>query len=126
MPCKCREIRNFVSKFPLGDKFVSLLPKLKDEEIIVPAKNEYEISARRAAVIAEAKTWLKTPFHHMARVKGAGVDCGQLLLAVYHNAGCMPYIETEYYPRDFYLHSGVEWYKTIVEQYADETDKPEP
>lgn len=28
-----------------------------------------------AAIVAEARTWLGTPFHHQGRVKGAGVDC---------------------------------------------------
>lgn len=29
----------------------------------------------RAALIAEARTWLGTPWHHQAAVKGAGCDC---------------------------------------------------
>jgi cell wall-associated NlpC family hydrolase len=29
----------------------------------------------RAAVVAEARSWLGTPFHHQGRVKAAGVDC---------------------------------------------------
>ena len=33
------------------------------------------IGALRAAVVTEAKTWIGTPFHHAARVRGAGVDC---------------------------------------------------
>ncbi len=72
----------------------------------------------RQRVLDEALSWLGTPFHHLQRCKGAGVDCGQFLLGVYHNAGCIPHIETEYYPRDFHLHRNEEWYKTIVEQFA--------
>ncbi len=29
----------------------------------------------RAALIAEARTWIGTPWHHQAAVKGAGCDC---------------------------------------------------
>jgi NlpC/P60 family putative phage cell wall peptidase len=29
----------------------------------------------RAALLAEARTWLGTPWHHQAAVKGAGCDC---------------------------------------------------
>ncbi len=31
--------------------------------------------ATRAEIIAEARTWLGTPYHHQGRVKGVGVDC---------------------------------------------------
>ncbi len=78
----------------------------------------------REAVLIEARTWLKTPFHHLARCKGAGVDCGQFLLEVYHRAECMPYVKTEYYPKDFHLHRDREWYKEIVSTYCIEVDPP--
>jgi cell wall-associated NlpC family hydrolase len=42
---------------------------------------------QRAAVVAEALTWINTPYHHHARVKGVGVDCAQLLCAVYEACG---------------------------------------
>lgn len=51
-----------------------------------------QISRQRAAVIAEARSWVraKTPFHHQARVKGVGVDCLGLVWAVGEKAGVMP------------------------------------
>jgi cell wall-associated NlpC family hydrolase len=36
----------------------------------------------RAAVVREAESWIGTPFHHAARVKGAGIDCLMLLAEV--------------------------------------------
>lgn len=42
---------------------------------------------QRAAVVAEALTWVKTPFVWEACVKGVGVDCGRLPAAVFNNAG---------------------------------------
>jgi cell wall-associated NlpC family hydrolase len=81
----------------------------------------------REAVLKEAREWLGTPFHHFARIKGAGVDCGQFLLAVYERAGAIPHIETPYYPPDFHIHRDTEWYAGIVETWADEiSGPPEP
>jgi NlpC/P60 family putative phage cell wall peptidase len=44
----------------------------------------------RELIIAEARTWDKTPFHHQARVKGAGVDCVGLCIMVGKTLGLVP------------------------------------
>ena len=44
----------------------------------------------RAAVVAEAKAWLGTPYHHRAKLKGVGVDCAQLPIAIYAAVGLNP------------------------------------
>lgn len=36
----------------------------------------------RAEIVAEARSWLGTPFHHQGRVKGVGVDCAGLVVGV--------------------------------------------
>jgi len=83
--------------------------------------------AARRAVIAEAESWLNTPFHHEARVKGAGVDCGQLLIGIYGNLGYMPKdYKMEHYPPDFAMHRDREWYLSIVEEFAKEVPTPLP
>jgi hypothetical protein len=41
------------------------------------------MDAAKRAQVQEALTWLGIPYHHHARVKGVGVDCAQLLCAVY-------------------------------------------
>lgn len=41
----------------------------------------------RNALLAEARTWLGTPYHHHGSVKGVGVNCAQFLFEVGHNAG---------------------------------------
>jgi cell wall-associated NlpC family hydrolase len=63
-----------------------------------------EIAAERARAIAVAETWLGTPWHHEARVKGHGVDCAQILIAVYAEAGLIPDFKTAPYPADWHLH----------------------
>jgi cell wall-associated NlpC family hydrolase len=37
----------------------------------------------RARVVALARTWLGTPYHHQASLRGAGADCLGLLRGVY-------------------------------------------
>ena len=67
----------------------------------------------RAAVVAEAKTWLRTPYHHRARVKGAGVDCGQLPIAVYSAIGLIDDIDPQYV-QDWHLHRSEEKYLELI------------
>jgi NlpC/P60 family putative phage cell wall peptidase len=44
----------------------------------------------RDLIIAEARTWIGTPFHHQGRVKGAGVDCIGLAIGVGKELGLVP------------------------------------
>lgn len=78
----------------------------------------------RAAIVAEAARWLGTPWHHKARVQGAGVDCIQFLVAVYHACGLIPEIDTGDYPRDWMLHRGEELLLDGLSEYAEEIEAP--
>jgi len=52
-------------------------------------------------IAAEARTWLGTPWHHQGRVRGAGVDCGGLVLEVFKAVGVLPPdFEVGYYGRN--------------------------
>ena len=84
------------------------------------------MDAWRSAVIAEAETWLKTPWHHNARVRGAGVDCGQHIIGSYIGAGLVEHFETGAYPADWMLHQAQERYLEWVERYLDPVDAPLP
>jgi NlpC/P60 family putative phage cell wall peptidase len=77
---------------------------------------------QRAAVVAEARTWLGTPYHHEARVKGAGVDCAQLLIGVYAAVGLIKPPKIAHYPPDWHLHRSAERYLAIVLDHARELD----
>jgi cell wall-associated NlpC family hydrolase len=85
---------------------------------------------KRAAVIAEARTWLGTPFHHMGRIKGrrGGVDCGQILAAVYERTGDIPHFVVPPYSVQHALHSDDEWYirhlQTHWTEIAEDDAKP--
>ena len=80
----------------------------------------------RAAVVAEARSWIRTPYHHMGRIKGAGADCLSLLAEVYERAGVVPHVEIPYYPPDWHLHRDLERYLMGLADYGRPTDTPLP
>lgn len=80
----------------------------------------------RAAVVSEAYTWLGTPYHHQARVKGVGVDCAMILADVYHTCGLIPYIDPRPYPADWHLHRDEERYLGWIARYTHPVDVPKP
>ena len=82
--------------------------------------------AQRAAVVAEAHTWLRTPYHHMGRINGAGVDCAMLLIEVYSRCGVFPNFDPGYYPPDWHYHRDEEKYLGFVQKLAREVEKPQP
>lgn len=51
---------------------------------------------RPSEIVAEARTWLGTPFHHQGRVKGAGVDCIGLVIGVARDLGLVDYASPAY------------------------------
>lgn len=80
--------------------------------------------AVRARVVAEARTWIGTPFHSGGRLKGVGVDCGQMPLLVYEAVGVIPHYDSGYYPPDYHLHHSEEWYLLIVERFGEPIPGP--
>lgn len=69
------------------------------------------IAQGRDAVVAEAISWLGTPYHHHGRVKGAGVDCAQILLAIFcDELGLAPPLDVGQYSTQWHLHRGEEVY----------------
>lgn len=78
------------------------------------------IDEQRAAVVAEAMTWLGTPWHHRGRVKGAGVDCAQFVIKAYAGAGVIADFDTGEYPRDWHIHRDEERFLTFVPSFARE------
>ena len=93
-----------------------------------PATGSLEVNsalrALRAAVVEEAESWIGTPFHHAARIKGAGVDCLMLLAEVYERAGVAPHIDPPFYVPDWHLHRDAERYLEGLTRYASEIPFP--
>ncbi|MCE9561882.1 MAG: hydrolase [Planctomycetes bacterium] len=83
--------------------------------------------AQRAAVVAAARSWLGTPYHHHARVKGVGADCLTLLASVYAEAGVIPPVRIPEYSHQWHLHRSEELYLNGVLEHAREiSGPPEP
>jgi cell wall-associated NlpC family hydrolase len=76
------------------------------------------MQGERQRVVDAARTWLDTPYHHHARLKGVGVDCAQILIAVFAEAGLVEPFETGYYPPDWMMHREAERYLGFVTQYC--------
>lgn len=75
---------------------------------------------QRAKVIAEAKTWLGTPFRNCADVKGAGVDCAMLLVRVFADTGIVPLFDPRPYPSQWYLHRDEERFLAVIGKLGSE------
>lgn len=80
----------------------------------------------RHRILAEARSWLGTPWHHAQCAKGAGVDCAMLLCCVYHAVGLIPWIDPRPYPPDWHLHRDRERMLEVVERHARPVDDPNP
>jgi cell wall-associated NlpC family hydrolase len=75
--------------------------------------------------LAEARSFLGTPYHHKGRVKGVGVDCGGLLYEVYSKFFPLkPY--PAQYAMDWALHRGDELYLDWIAEYVEPASSPVP
>lgn len=83
-----------------------------------------ETSATREDVVREARSWLRTPYVHMADVKGQGVDCAMLLVRVFCDLALVPAFDPRPYARDWYHHHSEELYLTQIQRYAHQVDEP--
>lgn len=70
---------------------------------------------QRRAVIAAARGWVGTPWHHAGRVKGAGVDCAQIICAAYEEAQLIEHIDPRY-ARQWGLHRDRELFIEWIEK----------
>ena len=86
-------------------------------------------SPKRAAVIAEALSWIGTPYHHAQAVKGRGVDCVLSLIEWFARAGVIERFDPRPYPASWFLHRDEERFLNGIERYADrlpDGEEPKP
>jgi len=84
-----------------------------------------EEQAQREAVVAEARTWIRTKWVHAADIKGAGVDCAMLLVRVYIDVGLVAKFDPRPYPPDWYLHRSGERFLGFLLDRSHQVEKPE-
>jgi cell wall-associated NlpC family hydrolase len=68
----------------------------------------------RARVVAETRSWIGTPYHNCADVKGVGVDCGMLIVRCFVDTGLCGAFDPRPYAPDWHLHRGEEKYLGFV------------
>lgn len=83
-------------------------------------------AGRRAAIVADVRTWIGTPYHHLGDVKGVGVDCAMLLVRVFADLGLIPDIDPRPYSPQWHQNRSEESYLAWLEQYASVVAEPLP
>ena len=81
---------------------------------------------RRAAVIAEAQSWIGTPFHHGQMLKAAGCDCLTFIVGVFVSAGIVVRPKIPFYRPDFMMHQAEETYLLGLLEHGREVKAPQP
>lgn len=79
-----------------------------------------------SAVVADARQWCGTPYHHAADVLGVGVDCAMLLTRVFVDAGIVPAFDPRPYPPDWHLHRSAERFLGWIAEFAEPVAIPAP
>lgn len=80
----------------------------------------------RTQVVAAARAWLGTPYHHAADLKGVGVDCAMILVRVFCDLGLVPPFDPRPYVRDWMMHRDDERYLGFLGERSREVQAPQP
>ena len=70
----------------------------------------------REQIVAEAMSWLKTPYHAHGRIKGQGVDCGMFLVEVFERTKLIKPYDPGEYARDWHIHHSEELFLQKIEE----------
>lgn len=77
----------------------------------------------RDDAVSVARSWLGTPYHHRARIKGVGTDCGMILIAVFSECGVIEDFDPGEYAQEWMMHRSEEKYLEAVERYATKVER---
>jgi cell wall-associated NlpC family hydrolase len=80
----------------------------------------------RQAVLAAARTWKGTPYHHQSNIKAVGVDCLYFIAEAYREAGIVSQIDIPTYAFQWNLNHNTETYLNGLLQHAREVETPQP
>jgi len=80
--------------------------------------------AERARVVAAARAWRGTPYHHMADIPGVGVDCAMILVRVFCDLGLVAPFDPRPYTKDWFLHRDDERYLGHLLAHATQVTAP--
>ena len=86
-----------------------------------------QIAGERARLVAEAESWIGTPYHTGARLKGVGVDCLTFVVCAFESAGLIAPYTIPHYPPDWHLHRDDERYmRGVLEHCVEVAEEPLP
>ena len=85
-----------------------------------------EEAGLRLRVVEEATSWIGTPYHTNGDIKGAGVDCGMLLIRVYADTGVIEPFDPRPYPAQWSFNQRTELYLQSILRFATEVESPLP
>jgi cell wall-associated NlpC family hydrolase len=98
---------------------------------LVPAAGTLPITPesearQRAAVVAEARSWVGTPYRQLGYTKGptGAVDCSMLLVAAWVGSGVVEPFDPRPYPPEWHLHRSEERYLAWMQAVAVEVPAP--
>jgi cell wall-associated NlpC family hydrolase len=86
----------------------------------------YSEHNERDLVVKVAKSWIGTPYHNNAKIKGVGCDCLTFLSGVFIEAGIIKEVKIPHYSPDFMKHRNAEQYLDGLLKYTHEVEKPLP
>ena len=72
----------------------------------------------REQLVAEARTWLLTPYVMRGQLKGVGCDCASLLYCILRDTGLMPAQEIGVFSSDWWAHTTDERYMQRMLRHA--------
>jgi cell wall-associated NlpC family hydrolase len=76
---------------------------------------------QRAAIVRTAKSWIGTPYHHQAALKGVGADCAMFPIAVYKECNVLPQsYQPPEYSMQWHLHRSDELYLAEIAKFCNE------
>lgn len=84
----------------------------------------------RQDVVDASRSWLRTRYHHQARVKRTddnpgGVDCGKFIIASFVEARVIEDFDPGFYTMDWHQHQHEERYLGFVERFLTRWDDEE-
>lgn len=84
------------------------------EKFIDAPRTHVPTRSTREDVVKEARSWITTPYHLAANVKGAGVDCAMLILEIYSRVGLVEHFDPRPYSSDWMCHRSDEVFLGLV------------
>lgn len=77
--------------------------------------------SEREHVVAEARSWIGTPYHKKGRVKGAGADCFTFIAEVMVSCGIFDRDDLPAYQDDWFFHQSEEVYLKLLYRHCAKT-----